>query len=62
MMEIPWDGYPERNVSSNITTPNASKVEIALISLEGDVIQWFDWLVVCCGSPTWDEFEEGLLV
>jgi hypothetical protein len=43
-------------------TPADSKVEIASISLDGDAIQWFDWLVACRGEPTWDEFVEGLLL
>jgi len=43
-------------------TLDGSKVEIVSISLEGDAIQWFDWLVACCGEPTWYEFVEGFLV
>jgi hypothetical protein len=42
-------------------TPDDLKVKIASISLEGNVIQWFDWLIACRGKLTWDEFVERLL-
>jgi hypothetical protein len=41
---------------------DASSVETAAIHLEGDAMQWFDWLAACHGEPTWDEFVEELLV
>jgi len=43
-------------------TPEASRVDIAFIHLEGEAIQWYDWFEASHGLPTWAAFVEGLLV
>jgi hypothetical protein len=43
-------------------TPEASKVDIASIHLEGEAIQWYDWFEASHGWPTLAAFVEGLLV
>jgi len=43
-------------------TPEASRVDIASIHLEGEVVQWYDWFEASHGMPTWETFVEGLLV
>ncbi|XP_042452681.1 uncharacterized protein LOC122037297 [Zingiber officinale] len=42
-------------------TSDNAKVEQASINLEGDVIQWYDWLEACHGPPKWEEFKEELI-
>jgi hypothetical protein len=42
-------------------TPEASRVDIASIHLEGEAIQWYDWFEASHGI-TWATFVEGLLV
>ncbi|KAG6480241.1 hypothetical protein ZIOFF_063721 [Zingiber officinale] len=44
----------------NGTSDNA-KVELASINLEGDAIQWYDWLEACHGPSKWEEFKEELI-
>ncbi|KAG6518010.1 hypothetical protein ZIOFF_021411 [Zingiber officinale] len=48
----------EKTVAS---TSDKAKVELASINLEGDAIQWYDWLEACHGPPNWGEFKEELL-
>ncbi|RWW23692.1 hypothetical protein GW17_00012050 [Ensete ventricosum] len=43
-------------------TPNASMVDIAVIHLEGDAIQWYDWFEHTHGVPTWRQFKSRLLI
>ncbi|RWV84847.1 hypothetical protein GW17_00053409 [Ensete ventricosum] len=43
-------------------TPVASIVDIATIHLEGDAIQWYNWLKHTQGVPTWRRFKSGLLI
>ena len=38
-----------------------SMVEIAAIQLEGDAIQWYNWLGYNHGAPTWNQFKNALL-
>lgn len=38
-----------------------SKVELAYVNLEGETIQWYDWLEACHEPLTWQEFKEELL-
>jgi len=42
--------------------PEASRVDIASIHLEGEAFQWYDWFEASHGMPTWATFMEGLLV
>ncbi|RRT43749.1 hypothetical protein B296_00037924 [Ensete ventricosum] len=42
-------------------TAYATRVEIAAIHLEGDVIQWFNWFKHIHGGLSWQRFKEGLL-
>ncbi|RWW20140.1 hypothetical protein GW17_00015764 [Ensete ventricosum] len=43
------------------TEPDATRVEIAVIYLEGDAIQWFNWFEHNHGGLSWQRFKEGLL-
>ncbi|URE04495.1 hypothetical protein MUK42_34010 [Musa troglodytarum] len=36
-------------------------VEIVVIHLEGDAIQWYNWLEYNHGAPTWNQFKNALL-
>ncbi|RRT54617.1 hypothetical protein B296_00018556 [Ensete ventricosum] len=40
---------------------DATRVEIAAIYFEGDVIQWFNWYEYTHGGLSWQRFKEGLL-
>ncbi|RWW50723.1 hypothetical protein BHE74_00042996 [Ensete ventricosum] len=42
-------------------TADATRVEIAAIHLEGDVIQWFNWFKHTHRGLSWQQFKEGLL-
>ncbi|RWW01149.1 hypothetical protein GW17_00035830 [Ensete ventricosum] len=42
-------------------TADATRVEIAAIHLEGDAIQWFNWIKHTHGGLSWQRFKEGLL-
>ncbi|RWW57937.1 hypothetical protein BHE74_00035243 [Ensete ventricosum] len=37
-------------------------VDIAVIHLEGDAIQWYNWFEHTQGVPTWRQFKSGLLI
>ena len=43
-------------------TPKESKVEIASIQLDGDILQWYDWYETFHGVPSWERFKGGLLI
>ncbi|RRT76888.1 hypothetical protein B296_00010864 [Ensete ventricosum] len=43
-------------------TPEASMVEITTIHLEGDIIQWYNWIECTQGVPTWRQFKSSLLI
>ncbi|RZR90334.1 hypothetical protein BHM03_00018193 [Ensete ventricosum] len=43
-------------------TQEASMVDIAVIHLEGDAIQWYNWLEHTQGVLTWRQFKSGLLI
>ncbi|RWW32274.1 hypothetical protein GW17_00003069 [Ensete ventricosum] len=57
---IGWISRAERCFRS-YRTANATRVEIAVIHLEGDVIQWFNWFKHTHGGLSWQRFKEGLL-
>ncbi|RRT42068.1 hypothetical protein B296_00021557 [Ensete ventricosum] len=42
-------------------TPEATMVDIAVIHLERDAIQWYNWLEHTQGVLTWRQFKSGLL-
>ncbi|RRT63920.1 hypothetical protein B296_00015588 [Ensete ventricosum] len=41
-------------------TADATRVEVATIHLEGDVIQWFNWFEHTHVGLSWQRFKEGL--
>ncbi|KAG6476184.1 hypothetical protein ZIOFF_065420 [Zingiber officinale] len=57
---IGWISRAEKYFRFHGTSDNA-KVELASINLEGDAIQWYDWLEACHGPPKWEEFKEELI-
>ncbi|KAG6497148.1 hypothetical protein ZIOFF_045036 [Zingiber officinale] len=57
---IGWISRAEKYFRFHSTSDNA-KVELASINLEGDAIQWYDWLEACHGPPKWEEFKEELI-
>ncbi|RRT50930.1 hypothetical protein B296_00034038 [Ensete ventricosum] len=42
-------------------TVDATRVEIAVIHLEGDTIHWFNLYEYTHGGLSWQRFKEGLL-
>ncbi|RWW45313.1 hypothetical protein BHE74_00048858 [Ensete ventricosum] len=42
-------------------TSDDAMVEITVIHLEGDAIQWHNWLEYNHGAPTWNQFKKALL-
>ncbi|KAG6518817.1 hypothetical protein ZIOFF_022298 [Zingiber officinale] len=57
---IGWISRAEKYFRFHGTSDNA-KVELASINLEGDAIQWYDWLEACHGPPKWEEFKEEFI-
>ncbi|KAG6488248.1 hypothetical protein ZIOFF_057007 [Zingiber officinale] len=57
---IGWISRAEKYFRFHGTSDNA-KVDLASINLEGDAIQWYDWLEACHGPPKWEEFKEELI-
>ncbi|KAG6503289.1 hypothetical protein ZIOFF_035600 [Zingiber officinale] len=57
---IGWISRAEKYFRFHNTLDNA-KVELTSINLEGDVIQWYDWLEACHGPPKWKKFKEELI-
>ncbi|KAG6528131.1 hypothetical protein ZIOFF_010280 [Zingiber officinale] len=57
---IGWISRAEKYFRFHSTSDNA-KVELASINLEGDAIQWYDWLEACHGPSKWEEFKEELI-
>ncbi|RWV90986.1 hypothetical protein GW17_00046764 [Ensete ventricosum] len=55
-----WLSHVERYFRYH-RTPEASMVDIVVIHLEGDAIQWYNWLEYTQGVPTWIQFKSGLL-
>ncbi|RWV88181.1 hypothetical protein GW17_00049754 [Ensete ventricosum] len=55
-----WISCAERSYFQK--TPKGSMVDIIVIHLEGDVIQWYDWFQHTHGVPTWRQFKSRLLI
>ncbi|RWV77547.1 hypothetical protein GW17_00061603 [Ensete ventricosum] len=56
-----WLSYSERYFRY-YRTPEASMVDIVVIHLEGDTIQWYNWLEYTQRVQTWRQFKSGLLI
>ncbi|RWW47287.1 hypothetical protein BHE74_00046739 [Ensete ventricosum] len=55
-----WISHVERYFCYHKTS-EASMVDIAVIHLGREVIQWYDWYKHTHGVPTWRQFNSGLL-
>ena len=51
--------FKAENFFSFHRTPKESKVEVALIQLDGDVIQWYDWYETFHRVPSWEQFKRA---